>query len=68
MKKQEEEKEKENSDVFKGKLKGLEQFQDFKSLFGDLTKRHFIDTKKLDCIQIIISQDSKYAVCLLANN
>lgn len=66
--KHEEPKKKDGSDVFRGELNGLEQFGDYSKLFDDLTKRCFIDTKKLDVVSMIITYDSKFCIALLSNN
>lgn len=68
FKKKQVEQKKDNSDVFKGQLTGLDQFGEHKDLFESLTKRCFIDTKKLDVVQCIITYDSKNCVAILANN
>jgi hypothetical protein len=47
---------------------GLEQFSKYKEMFFDLTKRSFVDTGNFDCVQIILTYDSKHCVVLLTED
>ena len=40
----------------------------YKEMFFDLTKRSFVDTGNFDCVQIILTYDSKHCVVLLTED
>ena len=46
-------------------IEGLEEFNKYGDLFQDLTKRHIIETDHMDVIEMAISYDSKYCLCIV---
>jgi len=48
-------------------IDGISQMQHHEDLFGNLTKRTFVDTD-FDIVSVAITYDSKYAVCITAHD
>lgn len=46
-------------------IPGLDEFNKYGDLFQDLTKRNHINTFHLDVIEMAITYDSKFALCIV---